>query len=143
MRFPQAFVAVLGGGAAVASAIASPVGTPGVVPDPLDHNVALPAEKAVLTEADVADCPELRFGEELGKCCGAALDRRAQSKPMCKVIPGDRLWPSKKAWSILNLFVHGQLVKPAPIGSVCYPGSAYNAALCANITAEWANSDTQ
>ena len=139
MRFPQVFVAVLGGGATVASAIALHVETPEVVPSPQDHNVALSAEKTVLTESDAADCPELRFGEELGKASG----RRAQSKPTCKFIPGDRLWPSEKAWSILNLVVHGQLVKPAPIGSVCYPGLAYNAALCANITAEWANSDTQ
>lgn len=137
MKLSQVFTAALGG-ATFASAVASTVGTCEVATS--GSNVVLPAEEVVLTEADVVDYPELAFGEELGATSEAKC---ARLKPTCKAIPGDRLWPSETSWSILNHVAGGRLVTPAPIGSVCYHGPSYDAGRCANITAEWSNSDTQ
>lgn len=102
-------------------------------------DVTLPIEETVLTDLDVADYIDLMgFGDDLGE---DAIDKRASTS--CKHIPGDSGWPSDLDWAILDLFVGDSLVKPDPIGKVCYPGSAYDAAKCANVIAEFSNSDLQ
>ncbi|KAF1966270.1 FAD binding domain-containing protein [Bimuria novae-zelandiae CBS 107.79] len=56
----------------------------------------------------------------------------------CKVYPGDRNWPSDRAWETLNQLVDGQLLsRPDPLASVCYNGPLYNQAECVKVTAYW------
>jgi len=130
-------VSVLGFFATVASAAALPVETQAVAT--CSSDVVLPAEKITLTDDDVHNYSEVSFGEKLEDNNKSVRSDRQS----CKVIPSDRKWPSKAKWSILSSFVEKQLVKPNPIGDVCYHGPAYNAAKCANVTAEWSNSFLQ
>lgn len=56
----------------------------------------------------------------------------------CKVYPGDRNWPSDKAWTSLNKLVDNRLLdRPDPIAAVCYNGPLYNADECVKVTAHW------
>ncbi|KAA8910824.1 hypothetical protein FN846DRAFT_938100 [Sphaerosporella brunnea] len=92
---------------------------------------------SVLTPGDVADFPVLGFGDFDNNPSSG----KRSTASHCKYIPGDSQWPSNSEWSVLNFFTGGSLVKPDPVGKVCYKGSAYDAARCANVTAEWSNSD--
>ncbi|KAE9566590.1 FAD-linked oxidoreductase [Colletotrichum fructicola] len=60
----------------------------------------------------------------------------------CKVYPGDDAWPSDEAWASLNARVDNRLLKPRPQAAACYPGSEYDAAACATMSANWNNSYT-
>lgn len=52
--------------------------------------------------------------------------RRACSTQRCKTMPGDALYPSKVVWEVFDLLSGGALEPIVPIGSPCYPDSAYN-----------------
>ncbi|KAL5334136.1 hypothetical protein BJX70DRAFT_391680 [Aspergillus crustosus] len=53
-----------------------------------------------------------------------------RSLSLCKVFPGNLLWPSKIIWGLLVLVTGGTLVKGAPRASTCYSGPDYDAADC-------------
>jgi hypothetical protein len=110
------------------------------IPDTTTTEPALDVEAEVLADADVEEYPVLSFGEDLGE---EAAPLEARTTRRCKAIPGDNAWPSSFAWNVLKLFVGGKLVKPAPIGSVCYAGDNYNADQCAAISSDWSNSGLQ
>lgn len=65
----------------------------------------------------------------------------------CKCYLGDSCWPSSSQWKALNDTVGGNLQVDIPPGAPCYNVfqgplgniSTYNAAKCANVTAEFAN----
>ena len=56
----------------------------------------------------------------------AIRSRRAQSAQRCKTMPGDALYPNKPVWSVFDMLSGGALETIVPIGSPCYPDSAYN-----------------
>ncbi|KFA66959.1 hypothetical protein S40285_05754 [Stachybotrys chlorohalonatus IBT 40285] len=58
---------------------------------------------------------------------------------ICKVLPGDRDWPSTSQWSSLNGTVNGRLIASVPLGSVCHdaPFNNYNADACARLQNTW------
>ncbi len=59
----------------------------------------------------------------------------------CKAFPGGTDWPHDDAWKELASVLNGTLLRPAPVASVCYNGTAYanfNATSCANIVRGWA-----
>ncbi|EON95608.1 putative fad binding domain protein [Phaeoacremonium minimum UCRPA7] len=57
---------------------------------------------------------------------------------LCKVLPGDKDWPSTIQWLLLDLLTGGALEKGVPSAAVCYKDwPQYNAAQCADITANW------
>ncbi|KAK2013313.1 FAD-binding domain-containing protein [Colletotrichum eremochloae] len=58
----------------------------------------------------------------------------------CKVYPTDAAWPSDEAWKSLNERVDNRLLKLRPQAAVCYNGPEYDAAACANLSANWTNS---
>lgn len=61
----------------------------------------------------------------------------------CKVTPGDADWPSEEDWASFNETLGGALLKPRPLGSVCYAGDGYNAARCEELKASWAGMNLQ
>ncbi|KAJ3036875.1 hypothetical protein HK097_003684 [Rhizophlyctis rosea] len=68
-----------------------------------------------------------------------------KAEKKCKYIPSDPQWPSEEDWEGLRsaLTAPEKLIKTVPIGSVCYEGQYFNATRCAEITAQWADSDLQ
>ncbi|KAF2258584.1 FAD binding domain-containing protein [Lojkania enalia] len=59
----------------------------------------------------------------------------------CKVYPGDQTWPSDEAWAKLDGLTDNRLlIQPQPQAAVCYPGLAYDADKCSEITATWGRS---
>jgi hypothetical protein len=112
--------------------------------DARGSQITLPIEETVLTPEDVTHYPVLSFGEDLdGVKINNGTAEKGSANLTCKYIPEDSQWPSDFEWSVLNHFIEGSLVKPDPIAKVCFNGSTYKEAQCANITAEWTNSDLQ
>ncbi|KAK2054369.1 FAD binding domain-containing protein [Colletotrichum caudatum] len=66
----------------------------------------------------------------------------AAAAARCKVYPGDAAWPSDEAWASLNERVDNRLLKPRPRAAACYDGPEYDAAACAEMSADWTNSYT-
>ncbi|KAL4862388.1 hypothetical protein BDV12DRAFT_207283 [Aspergillus spectabilis] len=54
----------------------------------------------------------------------------------CRCMPGDTCWPSHATWSRFNQSIDGRLIATVPLGTPCH-GSAYNAAECDALRAEW------
>lgn len=102
---------------------------------------AFEAEKTVLSTADVADYPELQFGESPPDLDAPIIEKRAQHS--CKLQPEDNAWPADILWNLLDTFVGGHLEKPLPLAAPCYLGANYNAAKCATLVATWGDSDLQ
>ncbi|KAF2200496.1 FAD binding domain-containing protein [Delitschia confertaspora ATCC 74209] len=65
-----------------------------------------------------------------------------KSTSRCKVFPGDAAWPREEVWDILNVLTGKRLLKPKPQARVCYNGPDYDAAKCAQLTANWTRSYT-
>lgn len=61
----------------------------------------------------------------------------------CRFIPGDDEWPSNEDWSAFNDTLSGALLRPKPLGSVCYAGPDYDAQRCAQLRQSWTNSKLQ
>lgn len=102
---------------------------------------AFEAEKTVLSTADVSDYPELQFGEAPPDLDAPNIEKREQRS--CKIQPEDNAWPANILWSVLDVFVGGNLEKPLPLAAPCYLGANYNAATCATLVATWGDSDLQ
>jgi hypothetical protein len=81
-----------------------------------------PYESIQLTELDVAEEPDLAFGEGTG---GSIFS--------CKSYPGYEGWPSSMQWSALNVSLGGTLLKGIPPAAACYQGEYKDAAKCANV----------
>ena len=90
-------------------------------------------EDVQLTEAEAQDYPAIRFGGKTSTSTTAE----------CKVIPGDDAWPGDSDWATFNQTLGGVLLKPAPLGSVCYAGPLYNAARCEQIKRSWTDMNLQ
>lgn len=97
---------------------------------------------ANLTAHQLSDIELFQFDDEVGDTSVSA--KRGISFGRCKTFPGDLLWPSRLTWAVFNLLTGGALIETVPIGAVCYPNSGvYDAAKCANVIANWAQSETQ
>jgi hypothetical protein len=67
----------------------------------------------------------------------------------CKCAPGRSCWPSAAKWNSLNNTVDGRLLVHIPPGAVCHNTfqgplgtvQTYDAAACAEATANWASED--
>lgn len=89
-----------------------------------------PYESIQLTEADVADNPDIAFGK---------LPASNNGKK-CKTFPGDDNWPSTERWSAFNSSLGGALVKGIPPAAACYQGPYYDEAKCAIVRARQGSS---
>ncbi|KAB2102615.1 hypothetical protein AG0111_0g8885 [Alternaria gaisen] len=79
-------------------------------------------ESIQLEGSDVADNPDLAFGEAIGG-----------SIPSCKNYPGYDGWPSSTQWSTLNVSLGGTLLKGILPAAACYQGEYKDATKCANV----------
>jgi hypothetical protein len=62
----------------------------------------------------------------------------------CKVFPGDSSWPADSVWETFDQILgHTALIKTVPLASPCYNGKYYDAAICAQLTANWTSSYLQ
>lgn len=66
-----------------------------------------------------------------------------RSTASCRVSPGDKLWPNTLVWSLFDLLLGKALIKTVPLASPCYNGQYYDAGKCADLTANWTNSNIQ
>jgi hypothetical protein len=89
------------------------------------HGVNFPFESIQLGARDITDFPAIDYGDT------SIVKRWAYGNaPECRAFPGDASWPLDSEWTSLNQSLNGVLIKPAPAGSVCYPGPSYDAAQC-------------
>ncbi len=73
------------------------------------------------------------------------------SNYLCKCAPGDWCWPNSLQWRLLNASVGGNLRVNIPIGAPCHNNfqgplgnvNTYNAAQCANISANFGDEQFQ
>ncbi|KAL4751930.1 hypothetical protein BDW72DRAFT_212340 [Aspergillus terricola var. indicus] len=65
---------------------------------------------------------------------------RNDSSSLCKVFPGDTLWPSSDTWRLLDRVTGGAVIKGVPRASTCYSGPAYDTDDCKYLTSQWTNS---
>lgn len=107
-----------------------------------------PFEEVVLTEADIQAYPELAFADvaysdaPVVDTVPAKVKRTDWSIPRtCKFAPFDNRWPSNTIWSIINLLTDKSLIKTTPLAAPCYQGPLYDQAKCAQIRANWSDSD--
>ncbi|RPA75739.1 FAD/FMN-containing isoamyl alcohol oxidase-like protein MreA [Ascobolus immersus RN42] len=72
-------------------------------------------------------------------------ESRASAASKCKVIPGDKGWPSVDAWNHLNKTVDGRLIKTIPPAAACYKSfggvNTYDAEGCAEATVGWSDQE--
>jgi hypothetical protein len=66
----------------------------------------------------------------------AAAPSLASHHAACRVLPGDRQWPSHADWTRLNETVGGRLIAGKPLAHICH-GSDYDAAACADLRQGW------
>ncbi|KAI1652288.1 FAD-binding domain-containing protein [Daldinia loculata] len=67
---------------------------------------------------------------------GAAVQKRTGR--VCKTYPGDRSWPVRPIWDLLNILLGGALVEGVPTAAPCYSDwPQYDKAKCASITSQW------
>jgi hypothetical protein len=125
------------------TAAATIVADTAVSAPPLFHH-----ERVQLTEGVLAGVSEALQNESVaGMFAFANSSSRStlterSTKHSCKLMPGDIRWPSERVWDVLDHLLGGNLIKTVPLASYCYPEwPQYNAAKCANITADWLNSD--
>ncbi|KAL4877361.1 hypothetical protein BJY04DRAFT_230663 [Aspergillus karnatakaensis] len=92
----------------------------------------LPADLQKLNESDAA---LFDFDSPNGQ-----VDNSPRSFSLCKVFPGDLLWPSRIIWGLLDMVTGGALIKGVPRASTCYSGPGYDAADCEYLTSQWTGS---
>ena len=54
----------------------------------------------------------------------------------CKVIPGDKKWPSMQTWAHLNQTVGGRLIATTPIAEVCHVPN-FDTTQCTKLSSKW------
>ncbi|KAJ6114909.1 FAD linked oxidase N-terminal [Penicillium sp. IBT 16267x] len=59
-------------------------------------------------------------------------------KGECKLLPGDKSWPSDSVWGQFDDVLGGALIKTVPLAAACYPSwPEYDSDKCENVTADW------
>ncbi|OCL12223.1 FAD binding domain-containing protein [Glonium stellatum] len=91
-----------------------------------------PYESIQLTETDVQNHSEIAFPDQFH---GPSF-----SNASCKTYAGDTNWPSPEKWEAFNATLGGALIKPVPLGLVCYSGPTYDAQKCAATLVSFSNS---
>ena len=84
-------------------------------------------EKVQLYRNETSGYADIEFGNTSGA-------NSTYTGPKCKVAPGDAGWPTAAEWDKLNKTLGGALLKPPPIGSVCYAGAHYDERICSYYT---------
>jgi hypothetical protein len=103
-------------------------------------------EAVQLTDSALANVTETINNDTISSLfafeSNTTVSKRAAS--VCKVMPGDLLWPITLIWDVFDLLLGGALIKTSPLAASCYPARPeYNAETCATITAAWLTSDLQ
>lgn len=83
----------------------------------------LPFELNQLSDADVADFPDIDFGSP------DDFNDNQDVAP-CREYPSSPDWPSLQDWNQFNESLGGALLHPLPPGAVCYDGPAYDEDQC-------------
>jgi hypothetical protein len=85
-----------------------------------------PYESIQLSDSDIAQNPAVAFGVP-------PTSNGPYDGPDCRAFPGSSDWPTDSEWNSLNSTIEGNLLKPLPVGNVCYQGPTYDAAKCGAI----------
>ncbi|RDL34461.1 FAD binding-containing protein [Venustampulla echinocandica] len=101
------------------------------------HCVNFPWESVHLTDNEVQGHPEIAFGN---RPTPLMIFSNGTNTTTCKTYPGDINWPSLSIWNEFNKTLGGALIKSISPVSVCYRGVDYNAAKCAYVRENYANS---
>jgi hypothetical protein len=56
-------------------------------------------------------------------------------------VPTEPCWPTEAEWSSFNTSIGGNLIASTPPAIACYPGPAYNEAVCNQTLASWLDSN--
>lgn len=104
-----------------------------------------PSESAQLTTDVLANLTALNLTDvyafQFGNTTTSASKRSSRE---CKVLPGDKSWPSTITWLVLDLLTGGALIEGRPSAAVCYKDwPEYNAAKCAAVTTNWTSPEYQ
>ncbi|RGP67741.1 hypothetical protein FSPOR_5931 [Fusarium sporotrichioides] len=98
-----------------------------------------------LTDAVLANLTELNLSDiELFYFADTKTSRKrhAFSDSKCKIFPGDKVFPGKFIWNVLDLLTGGALISTVPLGSACYKGEHYDEDKCLYLKENWHNSTT-
>jgi len=95
--------------------------------------INFPYESIQLTDDDVANHPELQFGNL----------NATRPNVTCRAWPGEAGWPSEAVWTAFNASLGGALIKPVPAAASCYSGASFNQATCARVQASFSNTSFQ
>jgi len=110
------------------------------------------ARTAALAPVVVDDETDLGAGKGKGKGKGKWTEKTSNNvNYQCKCAPGDECWPDANQWQKLNQTVAGSLRVNLPPAVSCYNTfqgplgnlSTYNAAKCAEVTANFASEQYQ
>ncbi|KAH8653105.1 hypothetical protein BGZ60DRAFT_387156 [Tricladium varicosporioides] len=96
--------------------------------------INFPWESIQLTEAEAKANPSLSFGDT-----SLPIPAPSPNTTICKIYPGETLWPSPQAWALLNSTLSGALIQPLPLASACYP-KWFDATKCDYVKSNWGNS---
>ncbi|KAJ5613663.1 hypothetical protein N7528_007317 [Penicillium herquei] len=62
----------------------------------------------------------------------------ADGNAKCRLLPGDKAWPSESTWSELDRVLGGALIKTVPLAASCYPSwPEYDSAKCTDVGDDW------
>ncbi|KAJ5726288.1 FAD linked oxidase N-terminal [Penicillium malachiteum] len=62
----------------------------------------------------------------------------ADASGKCRLLPGDKAWPSESTWSELDSALGGALIKTVPLAASCYPSwPEYDSAKCTDVGDDW------
>jgi len=84
-------------------------------------SVNFPYESIQLTDADVGNFSAIAFGDTTAPIANGTS---------CRAFPGTPDWPIDEEWNHLNSTLGGALLKPTPLGAVCYNGTLLDPARC-------------
>ncbi|KAJ5288663.1 hypothetical protein N7478_001693 [Penicillium angulare] len=61
-----------------------------------------------------------------------------QHRKRCRLLPGDKSWPSDSTWSQFDEILGGALIKTVPLAASCYPSwPEYDSGKCKYISTNW------
>jgi hypothetical protein len=80
-----------------------------------------PFENVTLIDEDIGNFSAISFGNTTAPF---------SSGTSCRAFPGGPDWPLDDEWSQLNRTLGGALLKPIPLGTVCYPGPLQDTDKC-------------
>ncbi|KAJ6031367.1 FAD linked oxidase N-terminal [Penicillium herquei] len=69
---------------------------------------------------------------------GDNTSANADARAKCRLLPGDKAWPSESTWSELDSALGGALIKTVPLAASCYPSwPEYDSAKCTDVGDDW------